>query len=44
MKAITYVNALGTEFTVGEIPAELAARAEAGTTPSSTASPSSTTS
>ena len=30
MKALTYVNALGTEFAVGEIPAELAARAEAG--------------
>jgi elongation factor G len=30
MKAITYVNALGTEFSVGEIPAELVGRAEAG--------------
>jgi elongation factor G len=30
MKAITYVNALGTEFAVGEIPAALQQRAEAG--------------
>ncbi|MGH3077985.1 MAG: elongation factor G [Gaiellaceae bacterium] len=30
MKAITYVNALGTEFSVGEIPATLQQRAEAG--------------
>jgi len=29
MKAISYVNPLGTEFEVGEIPAELAGRAEA---------------
>jgi elongation factor G len=28
MKAITYVNALGTEFATGEIPAELAGRAQ----------------
>ena len=30
MKAVTYVNALGTEFSVGEIPAQLLERAEAG--------------
>ncbi len=30
MKAITYTNPLGTEFDVGEIPAELQAAAEAG--------------
>jgi len=29
MKAVTYVNPLGTEYEVGEIPAELAGRAEA---------------
>ena len=30
MKAITYVNALGTEFSVGEIPPQLLERAQAG--------------
>jgi elongation factor G len=30
MKAVTYVNTLGTEFSVGAIPAELVERAEAG--------------
>jgi elongation factor G len=30
MRAITYENALGTEYVVGEVPAELAARAEEG--------------
>jgi elongation factor G len=30
MKAVTYVNALGTEFAVGPIPPELVERAEAG--------------
>jgi elongation factor G len=30
MKAVTYVNTLGTEFSVGDIPAELVERAELG--------------